>query len=97
GRADNLSLFSGIDINSDVAVFKQIKNLVQFAAASGRLSAGDSLPTVRELSERLGVNTNTVAKAYRDLEVLGLVYTRRGIGVFIEKGAESRCRELCRK
>mgnify|MGYP001581037771 CR=1 FL=1 len=86
-----------IDINSSVAVYVQIENHVQFAIASGRLKAGDQLPSVRELSERLNVNPNTVAKAYRDLEVMGLLYTRRGMGVFVNKGVESKCRDECRK
>jgi len=43
--------------------------------------SGDQLPSVRELSERLNVNPNTVAKAYRDLELMGLVAPRRGVGV----------------
>lgn len=90
-------MLSSIDINSSVAVYVQIENHVQFAIASGRLKAGDQLPSVRELSERLNVNPNTVAKAYRDLEVMGLLYTRRGMGVFVNKGVESKCRDECRK
>jgi len=90
-------MLSSIDINSSVAVYIQIENHVQFAIASGRLKSGDQLPSVRELSERLGVNPNTVAKAYRDLEVMGLLYTRRGMGVFVNKGIEGKCREDCRK
>jgi GntR family transcriptional regulator len=90
-------MLSTIDVNSSVAVYVQIENHVQFAIASGRLQAGDQLPSVRELSERLEVNPNTVAKAYRDLEVMGLLYTRRGMGVFVNKGIESKCREECRK
>ncbi len=86
-----------IDINSSVAVYVQIENHVQFAIASGKLNAGDQLPSVRELSERLGVNPNTVAKAYRDLEVMGLLYTRRGMGVFVNRGIENKCREDCRR
>ena len=86
-----------IDINSNVAVYVQIENQVQFAIASGKLQAGDQLPSVRELSERLSVNPNTVAKAYRDLEVMGLLYTRRGMGVFVNKGIETKCREECRR
>ncbi|HNV20964.1 MAG TPA: GntR family transcriptional regulator [Candidatus Hydrogenedentes bacterium] len=86
-----------IDINSNVAVYVQIENQVQFAIASGKLQAGDQLPSVRELSERLSVNPNTVAKAYRDLEVMGLLYTRRGMGVFVNKGIENKCREECRR
>ncbi len=90
-------MLSSVDITSNVAVYAQIENHVQFAIASGRLVSGDQLPSVRELSERLNVNPNTVAKAYRDLEVMGLLYTRRGMGVFIEKGVEQKCRENCYK
>jgi len=93
----NIMLLSSVDIHSSVAVYIQIENHIQFAIASGKLKAGDQLPSVRELSERLGVNPNTVAKAYRDLEVMGLLYTRRGMGVFINKGIEAKCREQCRK
>ena len=90
-------MLASIDIHSSVAVYTQIENHVQFAIASGKLKAGDQLPSVRELSERLGVNPNTVAKAYRDLEVMGLLFTRRGTGVFVNKGVEAKCREECRK
>lgn len=88
-------MLSSIDIHSSVAVYLQIENHVQFAITAKRLSAGDQLPSVRELSERLDVNPNTVAKAYRDLEVMGLLFTRRGKGVFVKAGVESRCREEC--
>lgn len=92
-----LAMLSSIDIHSSVAVYVQIENHVQFAIASGRLKAGDQLPSVRELSERLKVNPNTVAKSYRDLEVLGLLYTRRGMGVYVNKGVETKCREECHR
>ena len=90
-------MIPSIDIHSSVAVYVQIENHVQFAIASGRLKPGDQLPSVRELSERLNVNPNTVAKAYRDLEVMGLLYTRRGMGVFVNKNIEVKCSEDCRK
>lgn len=90
-------MLTSIDIHSSVAVYVQIENHVQFAISSGQLNAGDQLPSVRELSERLGVNPNTVAKAYRDLEVMGLLYTRRGMGVFVNKDIDVKCREDCRK
>lgn len=90
-------MLENIDIHSSVAVYVQIENHIQFAISSGQLKATDQLPSVRELSERLGVNPNTVAKAYRDLEVMGLLYTRRGMGVFINKGIEAKCREECRR
>lgn len=90
-------MLSSIDIHSSVAVYVQIENHVQFAISSGKLKPADQLPSVRELSERLEVNPNTVAKAYRDLEVMGLLYTRRGMGVFVNKGIETKCREECRR
>ncbi|MEK7795177.1 MAG: GntR family transcriptional regulator [Candidatus Hydrogenedentota bacterium] len=90
-------MLSHVDIHSSVAVYMQIENTIQFAIASGEVKAMEQLPSVRELSERLKVNPNTVAKAYRDLEVMGLLFTRRGMGVFINKGVEARCREDCRR
>jgi len=65
------------------------------SSAAQHAQAGDRLPSVRELSEVLNVNPNTVAKAYRDLEVMGYLYTRRGMGVFIQDGIEARCRKQC--
>jgi GntR family transcriptional regulator len=92
-----LQMLASIDIHSSVAVYVQIENQVRFAISSGKLSPGERLPSVRELSERLEVNPNTVAKAYRDLEVMGLLYTRRGMGVFVNRGVEQKCREECRR
>ncbi len=94
---DLLDLLSSVDLQSSVAVYVQIENHVQFAISSGRLKPGDQLPAVRELSERLKVNTNTVSKAYRDLVVMGLLYTRRGMGVFVSKDIEEKCKDDCRR
>lgn len=89
--------FDVIDFHSSVAVYVQIENHVQFAIASGRLKADEQLPCVRELADRLGVNSNTVAKAYRDLQVMGLIYSRRGMGVFVNQGLGKKCREECHR
>ena len=94
---DLLDLLSNVDLQSSVAVYTQIENSVQYAISSGRLKPGDQLPAVRELSERLKVNTNTVSKSYRDLVVMGLLYTRRGMGVFVSKDIEEKCKEDCRR
>ena len=84
-----------INILSNVAVYVQIENQIRAAIASGKLKSGDQLPSVRELSEKTDVNPNTVAKAYRDLEVMGLLYTRRGMGVYVAKGIQANCRKNC--
>jgi len=88
-------MLPSINIFSATAVYIQIENAVQFAIAAGELKAGDQLPSVRQMSETLGVNPNTVAKSYRDLEVMGLLYTRRGMGVYVNKGIRGRCQERC--
>ncbi len=90
-------MFENINIHSSVAVYVQIENSVQFAVASGRLKTGDKLPSVREATEKMNVNPNTVAKSYRDLEVLGIINARRGLGVFINKGADVKCKESTRQ
>ena len=64
------------------------------AVAAGRLGPGDQLPTIRALHERLEVNPNTVAKAYRELQHLGVIAAEHGSGCFIAPGAEARSAEL---
>jgi GntR family transcriptional regulator len=80
-----------ISTDSPIAVYVQIKNLVQFAIASGALAPDDALPSVRKLSEDVDINPNTVTKAYRDMELMGVVKTRRGVGVTITQNAASIC------
>ena len=63
-----------------VPIYRQIINQVRLLVASGRLRPGDELPPIRTLAEDLLVNPNTVARAYRDLEAMGVVDTRRGAG-----------------
>lgn len=80
-----------INLDSAVPVYQQIENQVQFAIVSGRLKPEDNLPSVREMATTLTTNPNTVTKAYRDLELRGLVHTRRGVGVLVTKDAAARC------
>ena len=90
-------MFESIDVRSSVAMYVQIEEEVLFAVAAGRLKGGDRLPSLRELAERLHVNVNTMAKAYRDLEIMGIVNTHHGMGTFISRGIEAKCREDSRK
>jgi GntR family transcriptional regulator len=64
-------------------IFKQIVDQVRLAAATGRLAAGEQLPSVRALAERLLVNPNTIAKAYGELARQGIVDGQAGRGFFI--------------
>lgn len=64
-------------------IYQQVINQIRLLIASGRLSQGEQLPTVRGLAEQLLVNPNTIARAYRELEAAGDVTSRRGAGVFV--------------
>lgn len=85
-----------VNLQSPIAVYVQIENQIQFAIASGRLKPGDTLPSVRDMSQMLSINPNTVTKAYRDLELLQLVRTRRGVGVTISENAPKLCGDRTR-
>jgi len=72
-----------LDLHSGVPVYRQVIDQVRGAIASGALAAGDQLPTVRQLAVDLQINPNTVVRAYRELELGGLLETHQGTGTFI--------------
>src|ERR1700729_4568792 len=72
-----------LDPQSGVPAYRQIIDQVQGGLASGSLVSGDQLPTVRQLAVDLAINPNTVLRAYRELELGGLLETHRGTGAFI--------------
>lgn len=74
-----------IDRRSGTAVYAQLVHQVRQAIRMGRLAPGDRLPTAREVAERTHINPNTVLRAYRDLEVAGLVEPRQGSGTFVRE------------
>lgn len=72
-----------ISTDDGVPIYLQIVNQVKYLVASGRLTAGEELPPIRVLAERLLVNPNTVARAYRELELAGIVEKRRTAGTYV--------------
>jgi GntR family transcriptional regulator len=70
-----------------VPIYLQIVNQVKLLAASGRLAPGEELPPIRVLAEQLVVNPNTVARAYRELELAGVVVKRRTAGTYVSDNA----------
>jgi GntR family transcriptional regulator len=72
-----------LDPRSGVPVYRQIMDQVGGGIASGALRPGDQLPTVRQLAVDLSINPNTVIRAYRELEIRGLLDTEQGTGTFI--------------
>jgi|SRR5271154_696216 len=88
-----------LDMQSGVPVYRQIMDQVLGAIASGRLTKGGQLPTVRQLAVDLSINPNTVIRAYRELEIRGFLDTHQGSGTYIgeqpvQQDDEQRQRKL---
>jgi GntR family transcriptional regulator len=98
-----MSFAFNIDAAHPTPLYHQLERAIRFAIATGKLALGDQLPTVRQLAVDLRINANTVAKVYAELERLGIVETRRGVGTFVkarhfeaarDKDRERELREL---
>jgi GntR family transcriptional regulator len=72
-----------LDMKSGVPVYRQLIDQVLVAIAAGQLTPGDQLPTVRQLAVDLSINPNTVVRAYKELEIRGMLTTQQGTGTFI--------------
>ena len=72
-----------IDSKSGVPFYRQIIEQVKYGIARGLLSPGDQLPTVRQLAADLSVNPNTVIRAYREMELGGVLHTQQGSGTYV--------------
>ena len=77
-----------IDARDRTPIYAQLERGLRAAIATGRLAAGDQLPTVRQLAVDLQVNANTVARVYAELERAGVLETRRGVGSFVSASPE---------
>lgn len=76
-----------LDPRQGVPTYAQLVHQVRRAVLQGTLSPGDRLPTAKEVVSALAINPNTVLKAYSELEHLGIVFSRPGLGTFIAKTA----------
>lgn len=72
-----------ITTHDKVPIYLQVVNQIRYQVAAGRLAAGEELPPIRVLAEKLVVNPNTIARAYRELELAGIVEKRRTAGTFV--------------
>ena len=82
-EGEGLAFSIRIDGKSGVPLYRQIIEQVEFGVARGDLVAGDQLPTVRQLAVELSINPNTVLRAYREMEIKGVLDTQQGSGTFV--------------
>ncbi len=83
--------------DSPVPIYEQIVSQVVFAIAAGDIAPGEHVLSVRELSQHLVVNPNTVARAYQELERMGVLESRRGLGMAVAADGPKRCRDRRRE
>jgi GntR family transcriptional regulator len=86
-----------INYKSGKPVYLQIVDQIKAAAASGALQPGEALPYIRPLAEELRVNRNTIAKAYSELESIGVIETHPGKGCFLKENHSPLRKEVRRK
>src|SRR6202451_484866 len=79
-----------LDNGSGVPVYRQLIDQVQAGIATGILSVGYQIPTVRQVAVDLAINPNTVMRAYRELEIRGVLDTQQGTGTFIAERQPKR-------
>lgn len=90
-------MFLQINFKSGMPIYLQLVDQIKAAAASGVLHPGEALPSIRPLAEELHVNRNTVAKAYSELESLGVIETLPGKGCFLKENHSPLRKEIRRK
>ena len=84
--SDHGTILFRLDPRTGVPPYRQLVDQVRAAVADGRLRVGDQLPSVREVVGQVTINPNTVHRAYRELEYLGVVEGRSGLGTFVREG-----------
>lgn len=72
-----------IDFNSEEAIYMQLRNQIIIGIATSRIQEGDSLPSVRQMAENIGINMHTVNKAYAVLREEGIIHLDRRRGAVI--------------
>lgn len=80
-----MTSFLHIDAGDGTPIYVQLERGIRAAIATGRLKPGEKLPTVRQLAVDLSINPNTVIRAYRELEIRGIIDTQQGTGTFISE------------
>lgn len=82
-----------IDTTSFIPFYEQVKQQIKGRISLGTLRPGESLPSIRELATLLLINPNTVARAYRELEREGFIYSRKGKGCFVTDDSSALIRK----
>ena len=81
-------MWFNIDLRSPMPIYAQIKRGIRDAILREKVKEGETLPSIREMASEIRVNPNTVARAYRELEMEGIIMARQGIGYIVLEGTD---------
>lgn len=77
-----------MEFNNNIPIYLQVMHKIKQDIITGKLKHGDKMPSSREYSQELGLNFNTVARVYKEMEMEDIVFTKRGLGTFITESSE---------
>ena len=86
-----------MEFRQNQAIYLQIADHISERILSGMWTGGERIPSIREMSEEIEVNPNTVMRSYAYLQDLGIIYNQRGIGYFVAEDAYRKTLELKKK
>lgn len=77
-----------MEFNNNIPIYIQVMEKIKQDIVTGRLKPGDKMPSSRDYSNELGINFNTVARVYKEMEMEEILFTKRGLGTFITEVPE---------
>lgn len=77
-----------MEFNNNIPIYLQVMEIIKQDIVSGKLKPGEKMPSSRDYSYELGINFNTVARVYKELENEKILFTKRGLGTFITESKE---------
>lgn len=72
-----------MEFDNNIPIYIQVVNKIKQDLIAGKLSPGDKMPSTRDFANEIGLNLNTVARVYKELETESIVFTKRGLGTFV--------------
>lgn len=80
-----------MDFDNNIPIYIQVINKIKQDLVIKKLNVGDKMPSTRDFAIEIGLNLNTVARVYKELENEGVVFTKRGLGTFVTESEEKVC------
>lgn len=77
-----------MEFNNNIPIYIQVMEKIKQDIITGKIKSGDKMPSSRDYANELGINFNTVARVYKEMEMEEILFTKRGLGTFITESTE---------